>query len=46
VVNLWSRWRRRSNITPGISGKRQHKNHKRNAVARVRCMPLLGAALD
>jgi hypothetical protein len=30
-----------SGITPGISGERQHKIHEGNAVARVRCMPLL-----
>jgi hypothetical protein len=32
-------------LTPGISGERQHKVHKRNRVARVRCMPLLDFAV-
>ena len=32
-------------LTPGISGERQDNKHERNPVARVRCMPLLGAAL-
>ena len=33
-----------SRPTPGISGERQHNADERGAVARVRCMPLLGIA--
>src|SRR5947209_14640953 len=37
---------RRSSPTPGISGERQFNVDESDAVARVRCMPLLGALLD
>jgi hypothetical protein len=33
-------------ITLGISGERQFNVHEKNAVARVRCMPLLCGGVD
>jgi hypothetical protein len=33
-----------SGLTPGISGERRFNVDERSAVARVRCMPLLGIA--